>query len=120
MSVLPPERGERQLNKVLENLAFFDCSGNLPVMGLVESEAPSMPRASTVVLVSPTTDRLMGVAVDALLMRSMKPILVHVDAESFGGMPGGLELADTIRRRSIPVVLLRKGDDLKQALESSL
>jgi uncharacterized protein (DUF58 family) len=120
ITVLPPERGERQLNKILENLAFLDCSGDLSVVGLVEAEAPQMPRASTVVLISPSLDLTVEVAVDALLMRSMKPILVHVDGESFGGLPGGVEFAETIHRRAIPVVLLRKGDELKDALEGSL
>jgi uncharacterized protein (DUF58 family) len=116
-TVIPPERGERQLNKILENLAFLVCDGTLPLMALVEAEAPQIPRASTVVLISPSLDPGVEVAVDALLMRSMKPILVHVDAETFGGLPGGADFGELMRRRLIPVSVLRKGDDLKDALE---
>ena len=87
ITVLSPERGERQLNKILENLAFLECNGILPLVGLVDAEAPQMPRASTVVLISPSVDPGVEVAVDALLMRSMKLILVHVDAEFLAGCP---------------------------------
>lgn len=118
MTVLPPERGERQLNKILENLAFLTCNGDLPLVALVEAEAPQIPRASTVVLITPSVDPGVDVAIDALLMRSMKPILVHVDAESFGGLPGAVEFVEMSRRRLIPVAALRKGDDLQSALEN--
>ena len=120
VTVLSPERGERQLNKILENLAFLKGNGSLPLIGLVESEAPQLPRASTVVLISSSTDPSVELAVDSLLMRSMKPILVHIDAESFGGLPGGVEFADTIRRRGIPVQIVRNGVQLQDSLEEGL
>ncbi len=117
LTVIPPERGERQLNKILENLAFLKGTGSLPLIGLVESEASQLPRASTVVLISPSTDPSVALAVDSLLMRSMKPILVHVDAESFGGIPGGVEFAETVRQRAIPVQILHNGTPLQDSLE---
>lgn len=120
VTVLSPERGERQLNKVLENLAFLEGNGNLPLIGLVESEASQLPRASTIVLISPSTDPSVELALDALLMRSMKPILVHLDAESFGGLPGGVEFAQRIRKRQIPVLLVRNGAVLKDGLENPI
>jgi uncharacterized protein (DUF58 family) len=120
VTVIAPERGERQLNKILENLAFLKGNGSLPLIGLVESEAPQLPRASTVVLISPSTDPSVEVAIDSLLMRSMKPILVHIDAESFGGLPGGVELAASIRKRAIPVQILRNDAPIKESLEESI
>jgi uncharacterized protein (DUF58 family) len=120
VTVLSPERGERQLNKILETLAFLEGNGELPLVGLVESEASQLPRASTIVLISPSTDPTVELALDSLLMRSMKPILVHVDAESFGGYPGGVEFAEQVRRRQVPVLLLRNGVALKDSLEHPL
>lgn len=118
VTVLSPERGERQLNKILENLAFLEGNGELPMIGLVEAEASQLPRASTVVIISPSTDPSIEVAVDFLLMRSMKPILVHLDGESFGGLPGGVEFATQMRRRAIPVQLVQNGVPLQDSLES--
>ena len=120
VTVLVPERGERQLNKILENLAFLEGNGDLSLLGLVESEAPQLPRASTVVIISPSTNPSIEVALDSLLMRSMKPILVHVDAESFGGLPGGLDFAAQVRRRSIPVQVVRNGIPIQDSLEQSI
>ena len=118
MTVLSPERGERQLNKILENLAFLEVSGNLPFIGLVEAEASQLPRASTVVLITPSSDPTIAVAIDSLLMRSMKPILVHVDAETFGGLPGGIEFAMQMRRRAVTVQIVQNGVPLQESLES--
>jgi len=118
VTVISPERGERQLNKILENLAFLESNGALPLIGLVEAEAPQLPRASTVVLISPSADPTIEVAIDSLLMRSMKPILVHLDAETFGGMPGGAEFAAQIRKRGIPVQLVQNNAPLQDCLES--
>ena len=120
VTVLVPERGERQLNKILENLAFLEGNGDLSLMGLVESEAPQLPRASTVILISPSTHPSIELAVDSLLMRSMKPILVHIDAESFGGLPGGMDFAEQVRRRAIPVQLVRNSRPILESLEENL
>lgn len=120
VTVIPPERGERQLNKILENLAFLKGNGALPLVGLVESEAPQLPRASTVVLITPSTDPSVEVAVDSLLMRSMKPILVHIDAESFGGIPGGVEFAETVRQHGIPVQIVQNEIPLQNSLQENV
>jgi len=116
--VMAPERGERQLNKILENLSFLKANGRIPLAGLVETEAPQLPRASTVVLITSSVRNDVELAVDALLMRRLRPVMVFIDGESFGSAtPTGVFL-NRVKRRNIPVIVVRHGVPLKDCLES--
>ncbi len=117
LTVISPERGERQLNKILETLTFLNSDGNLPLPALVESQAPSLPRASTVVLITPSTHELLAISVDYLMMRNLRPVVVMLNANSFGGNLGGEEIVQRLSQRGIPMVELARGDDLQLALE---
>lgn len=119
-----PERGERQLNKILENLTFLDSNGSLPLMGLVEAQAPSLPRASTVVLVTTTAGESTDMAVDYLIMRNLRPVVVFIDKHSFevekNGSQGESDIVYRLRQRGIPVQIVECGDDLTVALETEV
>jgi uncharacterized protein (DUF58 family) len=120
LTVLSPERGERQLNKILETLTFLNSDGDLPLIGLVEAQGPSLPRASTVVMISPSTDPTVDVAVDYMIMRNLRPLMVHVDSSSFGADLGSEEMVYRLEQRGVPVLVLSKDKDLKEALEKPI
>jgi hypothetical protein len=105
LTVLSPERGERQLNKILETLTFLNSDGDLPLIGLVEAQAPSLPRASTVVLVTPPPHHTVDLAVDYLIMRNLRPVIVHVDAQLVWRRPGR-------RRNHLPAETARRAGDV--------
>ncbi len=117
-TVLSAERGERQMGKLLETLALLRPEGNLPINGLVEAEAPHLPRGSTVVMVTSSVHDDVLLAVDGLLFRDMRPVVVLVDAASFGGESGAVDLLVGLRSRQIPVAMMRRGDLLQEVLEN--
>lgn len=116
-TVLAPERGERQLNKILENLTFLRANGLLPLFGLVETEAPQLPRASTVVLITPSVETGVELAVDGLLMRRLRPVVVYVDGRSFGASLSGDAFLYRLKHRAIPIVIVQADEPLKESLE---
>lgn len=118
-TVISPERGERQLNKILETLTFLNSDGDLPLSALVDSQAPNLPRASTVVLITTTNEPSVDVAVDYLIMRNLRPVIVFINAGSFGGSMEGEGIIDRLKQRSIPMVVVSRDDDLQQALEGA-
>lgn len=118
--VLPPERGERQLNKILENLTFLKSNGKLPLLGLVETEAPQLPRASTVVLITPSSQPGVELAVDALLMRRLRPVMVYLEGTSFGSTLRADEFLYRLKRRGIPIVMVKYDVPLQDSLETVL
>ncbi|HEX9018563.1 MAG TPA: DUF58 domain-containing protein, partial [Anaerolineaceae bacterium] len=117
LTVLSPERGERQLTKILETLTFLNSDGNLPLIGLVEAQAPSLPRASTVVLITPSTHPTVDLAVDYLIMRNLRPIIVYVESQSFGAEHGGEDIVYRLKQRGIPVLMVSRDAELQQSLE---
>jgi uncharacterized protein (DUF58 family) len=118
-TALSPERGERQLNKILETLTFLNSNGSLPLIAMVEAQAPSLPRASTVVLITSSTHPSVDLAVDYLIMRNLRPVVVFVDGQSFGADPDGGEILFRLKQRGIPVVVVRKNSDLQESLEKA-
>ncbi len=82
---LPAERGDRQMGKILETLAFLQGNGKLPLYALVQGLFTQLPRGSTVVLITPSPDESILGAVDALTYRDMRPVVVLIDPETFGG-----------------------------------
>jgi uncharacterized protein (DUF58 family) len=119
LTVLSPERGERQLTKMLETLTFLNPDGDLPLLALVEAQGPSLPRASTVVLVTSSSHHSVDLAVDNLIMRNLRPVIVYVDAQTFGADLGGTDIVFRLKQRGVPVMVVSRDVDLKEALESN-
>jgi uncharacterized protein (DUF58 family) len=118
LTLLPPDRGGRQLGKILEALALSQAEGELPLQGLVETQAKYLPRGSTAVLVTPTADLEFVYVVEFLLRRGLRPVAVLLNAKTFGGEEGSDLLADKLRSLGVPVRLIDYGAPLDKALEA--
>ena len=116
---LPAERGERQLGKVLETLAFLKSDGQLSLQGLVESQVGYLPRGSVVVLVTPSVRDDVVLAVDGLILREIRPIVVVIDPHSFGSPSRSESLIEKLSSRGITLVVVKKDANLKEALEEN-
>jgi uncharacterized protein (DUF58 family) len=137
-TMIPPDRGGRQLSKILEALALLRAEGNLPLLGLVEVQGQHLTRGCTVVIITASGGMEVILSADYLSRRGMRVVVVLINAETFstdaitegkvseatfsenGGTTGGKELAETLRFMRIPLRLLRCGDDLGAALQDSL
>jgi uncharacterized protein (DUF58 family) len=117
LTLLPPDRGGRQLGKILEALALSQAEGELPLRGLVETQAKYLPRGSTIILVTPTVDLELVFVVEFLLRRGLRPVAVLLNAETFGGPEGSEALAGKLRSLGVPVRLIDNGAPLDKALE---
>lgn len=115
--VLPAERGERQMGKILETLAFIQPDGHLPLLGLTTAQAGSLPRGSTVIMVTPSVQRSTLAALEDLSRRNLNPIMILLDTASFGGAEGTSDLKAQIIERGIQPIVIENGEDLRAALE---
>ncbi len=112
LTVLPPDRGGRQLNKVLETLALVRV-GEEPIGALLRAQAPALARGSTVVVITPERSETLFLSLDMLRRRSLNPVLVWLDAASF--REEGAR-TDPPPCRDVPCRVIRMGDDLSRAL----
>ena len=115
-NVLSAEHSERQEAKILETLAFVEANGRLPIAALVTVQASQLPQGSSVILVTPTVRPDLIHAVDDLQRRFLRPVVVLLDAETFGGVRGTGKLINSLRERRVPFIVVKCDDDLTQAL----
>ncbi|RMF45083.1 MAG: DUF58 domain-containing protein [Anaerolineae bacterium] len=115
--VLPAEQGSRQLLKVLDTLALWQPQGTLPLAGMVEAQATHLPRGSTAVLITPSPRMDVALAVGYLQARGLRPVVVLLQADTFGGAQGSDMLARRLAGMQVSVRQVACGDDLQRALE---
>ena len=111
-TVVSGERGERQINKIMETLAFLQPEGTIPLLGLVSLQAKLLPLGSGVILITPSTSPDMLLAVEDLQRRNLRPVVVLIKAETFGGRGGTESMASNLLSRNIPFCEIGLGDDL--------
>jgi uncharacterized protein (DUF58 family) len=118
--VLPPDRGGRQLGKILEAMALLRAEGEVSISALVMAQARHLPRGSTVILITPSTKEDVASAADYLLRLGLRPVVILLDAASFGGPPGTEGLAMAIAALGVPVSRVANGSDLGAALSTGV
>ncbi|NJN80023.1 MAG: DUF58 domain-containing protein [Anaerolineales bacterium] len=118
-TVLPADRSERQEAKILETLAFVEANGELSIAALVSMHAMQLPKRSTVILITPTIRHELLQAVDDLLLRSLYPVVVLLDAKTFGGPTGTEKIINALRERRVPISIIACDVDLASALASN-
>ncbi len=116
--VLTAERSERQENKILETLAFMQGRGDLSISALVGTQARHLPQGSNVILITPSTSLDLIVVSDDLQRRNLRPVVILLVAESFGGAPGSQRIAQQLMQQRVPVCLIYCDADLAHELSS--
>jgi uncharacterized protein (DUF58 family) len=112
MAIVPAERGERQITKIMETLAFLQPDGIMPLIGMVTMRAKLLPIGTGVILITPSTKPELLLAVDDLLRRRLRPIVVLIKPETFGGKTVSGNIIASLMQRNIPVCPVSYGDDL--------
>jgi hypothetical protein len=109
---LAPERGDRQLLKVLEELAVIRASGTTPLGELLIAEDARFGRRATVVAISPSTNREWVAALRSYTARGVRTVAMVVDAGSFGGPVPCDDVTASLQGAGITTFVFRKGESL--------
>jgi uncharacterized protein (DUF58 family) len=118
-SILPAERGERQLGKILETLAVIQAEGEIPFWHLVSSQIRRLARGTTIILLTPSDDEKLLTVVMELVQRGLLPVVILIDQSSFGGEGDVSVIEKKLKMQGILTFVIRAGDDLKTLLGSS-
>ena len=114
--VIPADRGQRQLAKILETLSVIRADGHIPLAEIVAAEGAHLSRNTTVVIVTPTDQSYWIAAARDLSQRGINIVAVLLEAYSFGHPVGNEDLLAELSISGISTYLVREGDDLAQAL----
>lgn len=117
--VLPPEREARQLYKILESLAMLRAHGTHPLAEVLVAESAQFNRSSTAVVVTAALDPLWVTSVQQLLLRGIRAVVVFVDPESFGSVPGTAGIMQRLAQQRLTVYRVRQGQPLDAAFATA-
>jgi len=120
LQILPSDRGGRQLSKILESLAMLKAESTLPLPGLIEAQARHMPRGSTAVIITPSASDAVYQTADLLVRRGMRPVVILLDALTFGGFFSSQVVEEQLRALRIPCSRVVEGADLSSALSTTV
>jgi uncharacterized protein (DUF58 family) len=115
-NIVSGERGERQINKIMETLAFLQPEGIIPLPGLVNLQAKLLPLGSGVIIITPSAHPDLLLAVEDLQRRKLRPVVVLIRSETFGGPEGSEKMGDNLLSLNVPVCLIGLGDNLGEKL----
>ena len=114
--IVQPDRGERQLTKLLETLAVFHSRGRMRFSDALAVESDQIPRGASVILVTTSWDMRWVVAAQALKRRGLRVAAVVLNPQSFGGARDNADLVGALWAVGIPAYRVNNGDDLASAL----
>jgi len=118
--VIQPEPGEAQRLRLLEFLAVLNAEGNNSLQDVVKIEGPRIPQGATAIFITPSVSTDMLAGVRRLRHTGRQPVLVLLDAVSFGGPEGSHTIAEAARRSGITARIISYGDNLGEVLESPI
>jgi hypothetical protein len=86
---------------------------------LVTTQARYLPRGSTIILITSSTGADVEICLDQFQRLGLRPMVVLLDAASFGAPPNGAAaLTARIQAMRVPVRRVQRGDALGQVLST--
>ncbi|MEJ2569334.1 MAG: DUF58 domain-containing protein [Anaerolineales bacterium] len=117
--VIQPDRGEAQRYRLLESLAVLNADGVHDLDQVLRVEYPRIPRGSTVIVITAAAGPVVMGVLRRLIIGDRRPILISLDASTFGGPEDTNALPSAAGREGVPVIEVRCGDSLEDALNLS-
>ncbi len=111
-TIVSAERGERQIGKIMETLAFLQPEGKMSLYGMVTMQAKLLPMGSSVILITPSPELELILVVEDLQRRHLRPIVVFIEAVTFGGVKRKKAVDEGLIKRNVPTCQIGFGDDL--------
>jgi uncharacterized protein (DUF58 family) len=114
--VYQPERGNKQLMRILETLAIARSKSVYTLGQTLTLETPYLTRGTTLVIVTSSLDPAWIAEAQTLSRRGIRPMCILIDPGSFGGQFRSDDTRSMLRLGKIPSVVVKQGDDLTAAL----
>ena len=114
--IVQPDRGERQLNRILETLSVLRAQGEVPIQDVLHAESHVFPRGTTVIVVTATTRDAWVTSAQQLARRGLRVVTVLIDPESFGGTRSAAPLVTMLQAIGTGAYLIKNGDDIGHVL----
>ena len=111
-----PERGARQLNRILQTLAIARSTAPLTLAQMLTLETPYLTRGTTLLIVTSSLDPKWVTQAQILSRRGIRPMCILTDPQSFGGSTPASDMQALLRVARIPSLVVRRNDDISLVL----
>lgn len=114
-----PDKGERQLVKILETLAVIKDEGNLPLSNIIEKQRGLIQRGNGIICISPKLDSPLTSSLMTLRRKGLKPVMIRINNASFSRN----EKKDNGQMTNVKgfgIINISFGDDLEKALTAPI
>jgi uncharacterized protein (DUF58 family) len=117
--VIQPDRGDRQLSRLLEILAVIQARGHIPLAQVLATEGAHLARHTTLIVITPSADSRWVSALRGLRARGVQGVGVLLAARTFGPAPDWQPVQAELQASGLPSYLVSRGDELPVALSTS-
>lgn len=111
-----PERGSRQLTRILRTLAVARSLSEYTLGQMLALETQNFTRGTTLIIITSSLGSRWVVEAQILTQRGIRPMCVFIDPHSFGSPQPSDELRARLQLAKIPSITISKNDDLTAAL----
>jgi uncharacterized protein (DUF58 family) len=117
--ILSLDRGTRQVERVLELLAVVSAGPGPDLKEALALDALHFGRNTVAIIITPSNSQDWHEGVRHLQRRGVQVAVVGLDAPSFDGRPVDEDTLSLLEGAGVPVMRIKNGDSLAQALEAS-
>lgn len=113
---LQSDRGERQMNKILEGLAVVEGEGSIPFAQLIATDSVRLNRNDTILAISADPNPEWSLALQDSHRRGVNGIAVLIDGNTFGGSFDYSPIVSNFEASGISYYNIRRGESFNEAL----
>ncbi|MCL5999584.1 MAG: DUF58 domain-containing protein [Chloroflexi bacterium] len=114
--VLSSDRGERQINKLMEMLSVLRADGAVPFERVLRAEGMLLPRGATVIAISASSDVTWALPVQQLVRSGLRVVAIVIDAHTFSGVESPAVLIGALAEAGAVVRVIRRGESPAEAI----
>jgi uncharacterized protein (DUF58 family) len=115
--VLSSDRGERQINKMMEMLSVLRADGGVPFERVLRAEGALLPRGATVIAISTSSDVNWALSAQQMVRSGLRVVALVVDAQTFGGEQSAAPVIGALAEAGAIVRVVKRGESLSEAIE---
>lgn len=112
-----PERGGRQLARILEALAIARSTSKHSLAELLSLETHQFTRGRTLLVITASRDQAWISGLQILQRRGVRPVCVYIDANTFNPRLDTSAVRGMVQLAGIPTLTVGKDDDIALALK---
>jgi len=117
--VLSPERGDRQLSKLMETLAVVRAVGTIPLAEILAAEGKGLGRNTSAVVITPSDDTRWTDSLRDLRRRGIRGTAIVLETASFGRPSNTAGVLAALSQSGVRAYRIRAGESLAAALGQS-